>query len=108
MPMKYTPIGRTGAHASLLALGAMTFGEKNTWKLGGLGQDAVDKMVARAIDSGINLFDTADVYDEGESEKSLGSALKPYRDQILIVTKARGRTGNGVNEIGLPRHHIEI
>ena len=108
MPMKYTPIGRTGAHASLLALGAMTFGEKNTWKLGGLGQDTVDKMVARAIDSGINLFDTADVYDEGESEKALGSALKPYRDQILIATKARGRTGNGVNEIGLSRHHIEI
>src|SRR6266571_3235875 len=82
MQMKYTPIGRTGVHASLLALGAMTFGEKNVWKLGGLGQDTVEKLVARAVDAGINLFDTADVYDEGESEKSLGSALKPYRDQI--------------------------
>jgi len=95
MQMKYTPIGRTGVHGSLLALGAMTFGEKNVWKLGGLGQDTVNKLVARAIDSGINLFDTADVYDEGESEKSLGSALKPYRDQILIATKVRGRTGRG-------------
>ena len=74
MPMKYTPIGRTGAHASLLALGAMTFGEKNTWKLGGLGRDAVDKMVARAIDSGINLFDTADVYGKGVSEEICGQA----------------------------------
>ena len=108
MQMKYTPIGRTGVHGSLLALGAMTFGEKNVWKLGGLGQDTVNKLVARAIDSGINLFDTADVYDEGESEKSLGSALKPYRDQILIATKVRGRTGAGINEIGLSRHHIEI
>lgn len=108
MPMKYTPIGRTGVHASLLALGAMTFGEKNVWKLGGLAQDTVDKMVGRAIDAGVNLFDTADVYDEGESEHALGSALKPYRDQILIATKARGRTGKGVNEIGLSRHHIEI
>ena len=108
MTIKYVPIGRTGAHASLLALGAMTFGEKNTWKLGGLAQDTVDKMVARAIDAGVNLFDTADVYDEGESEKTLGKALKPYRDKILIATKVRGRTGPGVNEIGLSRHHIEI
>src|SRR5213596_1681698 len=86
----------------------MRFGEKNVWKLGGLGQDTVNKLVTRAIDAGINLFDTADVYDDGESEKSLGSALKPYRDQILIATKVRGRTGGGINEIGLSRHHIEI
>ncbi len=105
--MKYTPIGRTGVHASLLALGAMTFGEKNTWKLGGLGPEIVGKMVDRAIDAGINLFDTADVYDEGESEKTLGEALKPYRDRVLIATKVRARTGPGVNEIGLSRHHIE-
>ena len=108
MPMKYAPIGRSGAHVSLLALGAMTFGEKNVWKLGGLGQNIVDKMVGRAVDAGVNLFDTADVYDEGESEKALGSALKPYRDSVLIATKVRGRTGSGVNEIGLSRHHMEI
>src|SRR5213595_4149306 len=95
--MKYAPLGRTGVDASVLALGAMTFGTKDTWKLGGLGQDTVNKMVSRAIDAGINLFDTADVYDEGESEKSLGSTLKPYRDQILIATKVRGRTGGGIN-----------
>ncbi|HZY94615.1 MAG TPA: aldo/keto reductase [Candidatus Bathyarchaeia archaeon] len=106
--MKYVPIGRTGVHASLLALGAMTFGEKDSWKLGGLNQDTVDKMVHLAIDAGINLFDTADVYDEGESEKTLGKALKPYRDQVLIATKVRGRSGTGVNEIGLSRHHIQI
>ena len=86
----------------------MTFGEKNVWKLGGLSQETVDKMVHRAIDAGINLFDTADVYDEGESERALGKALKPYRDQVLLATKVRGRTGAGVNEIGLTRHHIEI
>ncbi len=108
MRVKYTPIGRTGVHASLLALGAMTFGEKNAWKLGGLNQEAVSKMVARAIDAGINLFDTADVYDEGESEKTLGEALRPYRDQVLIATKVRGRMGPGINEIGLSRHHIQI
>ncbi|HYS71780.1 MAG TPA: aldo/keto reductase [Thermoplasmata archaeon] len=106
--MRYTPLGRTGVHVSLLSLGAMTFGERNAWKLGGLAQDAVDKIVARAIDAGVNLFDTADVYDEGESEKTLGHALKSWRDQVLVATKVRGRTGPGVNEIGLSRHHIRI
>lgn len=106
--MRCTPLGRTGVHVSLFALGAMTFGEKNTWKLGGLGQDAVDRIVSRAIDVGVNLFDTADVYDEGESEKTLGHALKPWRDQVLLATKVRGRTGPGVDEIGLSRHHIRI
>ena len=106
--MKYTPIGKTGVYASVLSLGAMTFGERNTWKLGGLDQITVDKMVKHAIDAGINLFDTADVYDEGESEKTLGKALKPYRDQVIIATKARGKTGHGINEIGLSRHHLKI
>jgi aryl-alcohol dehydrogenase-like predicted oxidoreductase len=106
--MKYVPVGKTGVHASLLGLGAMTFGEKNSWKLGGLSQDTVDKMVSLAIDNGINLFDTADVYDEGESEKTLGKALKPYRAQVLVATKVRARTGKGINEIGLSRHHIQL
>ena len=106
--MKYTPIGKTGVHSSILALGAMTFGEKNTWKIGGLDQITVDKMVKHAIDEGVNLFDTADVYDDGESEKTLGMALKPYRDKVLVATKVRGKTGPGVNEIGLSRHHIQL
>jgi len=104
--MKYTPLGSTGVDVSVLALGAMTFGEKDTWKLGGLDQGTVNKMVSRAIDAGINFFDTADVYDEGESEKILGKALQPYRDKILVATKVRGKSGSGINEIGLSRHHI--
>jgi len=106
--MKYTSLGNTGAHVSLLALGAMTFGEKNTWKIGGLTQDSVDRMVSRAVDAGINLFDTADVYDEGESEKALGRALKAYRDQVLIATKVRGKSGPGVNDVGLSRSHVRL
>src|SRR5437867_10204289 len=105
--MKYVPVGQTGVHSSILALGAMTFGEKNSWKLGGLDQLTVDKMVKHAIDVGINFFDTADVYSEGDSEKTLGKALKPYREQVLIATKVRAKTGTGVNEIGLSRHHVQ-
>jgi len=106
--MRYIAVGQTGVHASVLALGAMTFGEKNTWNLSGLNQEMVTQMVSRAIDAGINFFDTADVYDEGESEQLLGQALKPYRDQVLIATKARGRVGKGINEEGLSRHHVRI
>src|SRR5712692_4761858 len=104
--MKYTSLGKTGVHVSLLSLGAMTFGDKNSWKIGGLTQDTVNKMVSRAVEEGINLFDTADVYDEGESEKSLGKALQPYRDRVLIATKVRGKSGPGINEVGLSKHHI--
>src|SRR5207245_5989389 len=104
--MKYTSLGSTGVDASVLSLGAMTFGSKDAWKLGGLNQDIVDMMVSRAIDAGINLFDTADVYDEGESEKTLGKALQPYRDKVLIATKIRGKSGPRINEVGLSRHHI--
>ena len=107
-PMKYTPLGTAGVHVSLLALGAMTFGSKNSWKIGGLEQGAVDALVKRAVDAGVNLFDTADVYDAGESEKALGHALAPVREQVLIATKVRGKTGTGVNELGLSRHHIQV
>ncbi len=107
-PMKYTPLGRTGVHVSLLALGAMTFGSKNVWKLGGLSPAAEDAMVKRCIDAGVNLFDTADVYDDGESEKALGRALKPWREQVLVATKVRGVSGPGINEVGLSRHHMRL
>ncbi len=106
--MQYTSLGNTGSHVSILALGAMTFGAKNSWKIGGVTQDSVDRMVARAVDAGINLFDTADVYDEGESEKALGKAVKPYRDQVLIATKVRAKIGPAVNDVGLSRSHIRI
>lgn len=106
--MKYTPLGSTGVHVSLLALGSMTFGSRNAWKIGGLSQETEDAMIKRSLDAGVNFFDTADVYDEGESEKALGRALKPYREQAILATKVRAKTGSGINEQGLSRHHIRI
>jgi aryl-alcohol dehydrogenase-like predicted oxidoreductase len=105
--MKYTKFGKTGMYVSVMALGAMTFGSKNSWKLGGLSQEQANEMVKRAYDYGINLYDTADIYDEGESEIALGKALKPYREEIHIATKVRGKMGKGVNQVGLSRHHIQ-
>ncbi|MHB1439188.1 MAG: aldo/keto reductase [Cuniculiplasma sp.] len=104
--MKYVKYGKSGLYVSIFALGAMTFGDKNSWKLGGLSQEQTNEMVKRAYDYGINLFDTADVYDEGESEVALGKALKPFRSEVHIATKVRARSGKGINQIGLSRHHI--
>lgn len=104
--MRYLKYGKSGIYVSEIALGAMTFGDRNSWKLGGLSQQTTNEMVKRAYDYGINLFDTADVYDEGESEKALGIAVKDFRDEIHIATKVRGKTGNGINNVGLSRAHI--
>ncbi|MDP8011375.1 MAG: aldo/keto reductase [Thermoplasmata archaeon] len=106
--MKYLKYGNTGTFVSVLGFGSMTFGEKNLWKLSGVNQELSDKMVKLCIDRGINLFDTADVYEAGDSEIMLGKSLNGYRDQVMIATKVRGRTGNGVNELGLSRHHMTI
>lgn len=105
--MKYTKYGQTGMYVSVYALGAMTFGSKDSWKIGGLSQETSDKMVKSAYDLGINLFDTADAYDEGESEVSLGKALKGIREEVHIATKVRAKTGKGINQVGLSRHHIQ-
>ncbi len=104
--MKYVRYGQSGLYVSVMALGAMTFGDKNSWKLGGLSQEQTNEMVKRAYDYGINLYDTADAYDEGESEVALGKALKSFRDEVHIATKARAKTGRGINQVGLSRHHI--
>ncbi len=105
--MKYLKYGSSGLYLSAYGLGAMTFGSKNSWKLGGISQEKTDEMVKKAYDYGINLFDTADAYDEGESEVSLGKAIKPFRDEVHLATKVRAKTGKGINQVGLSRHHIQ-
>src|SRR5580692_133856 len=78
--MKYNQLGRTGLFVSEICLGTMTFGgneDAGMWKaIGALQQDEVDKIVGRALEAGVNFFDTADVYSFGESEKRLGQAFK--------------------------------
>ena len=108
--MRYRPLGRTGVYVSELCLGTMTFGGKGVWEVvGKLGQSEVDGIVGQSLDAGVNFIDTADVYSEGESERLTGAALaslKRPRDQVIVATKARGRTGPGPNEVGLSRAHI--
>lgn len=108
--MRYKLLGKTGLYVSELCLGTMTFGGKGFWQaIGTLGSKEVEALVGTALDGGVNFIDTADVYSEGDSERLLGEALASLRrprDQIVVATKVRGRTGKGVNEVGLSRAHI--
>jgi aryl-alcohol dehydrogenase-like predicted oxidoreductase len=106
--MKYRMLADTGVFVSELCLGAMTFGGRGQmWEvIGGLDQAAVDAIVHRSLDAGINFIDTADVYSAGESETMVGKALLGRRQQVVLATKVRGRMGKGPNEVGLSRLHI--
>jgi aryl-alcohol dehydrogenase-like predicted oxidoreductase len=108
--MRYNPLGRTGLFVSELALGTMTFGENDPWgRIGVLDQPSAQALVARALESGINLFDTADVYSGGQSESILGKSLKNLavkREDVVIATKVFGPQGEGPNARGASRAHI--
>jgi aryl-alcohol dehydrogenase-like predicted oxidoreductase len=107
--MKFAQLGSTGLYVSRIALGAMTFGGAGTqpWDaIGALDQAAADTLVGTALDHGVNLIDTADMYAAGESEEILGRSVKSRRDEVLLATKLAARMGPGPNEVGLSRHHV--
>src|SRR3984885_5638704 len=108
--MKYRLLGNTGLRVSELCLGTMTFGGKG-WAqyIGKLDQQAVDAIVRRSVDAGINFIDTANVYSDGWSEELTGQAIKNLglnRHELVIATKVRGQMGQGPNDSGLTRKHI--
>ena len=105
--MDYVNLGRTGLRVSRLCLGAMTFGS-TAWRPWILPEDASRPFVRRALDAGINFFDTADMYSRGVSEEILGRALADFttRDQVVIATKAFFPMGEGPNDRGLSRKHL--
>jgi aryl-alcohol dehydrogenase-like predicted oxidoreductase len=98
--MQYTRLGQTGLVVSRLALGALNFslGNKLPASVYKVEPALADALVGRALDAGVNLFDTADVYADGESETVLGAALKPHRDRVVITTKV-GNRGTGDREL---------
>src|SRR6202020_1091007 len=109
--MQYKPLGDTGLLVSTLCFGTMTFhGGTGLFKaIGTVDQAGADELVKNSIDAGINFFDTADVYSEGESEKTLGQSLKNLniaRTDIVIATKVYSRVGAGRNDVGASRGHI--
>ncbi|WP_020220783.1 aldo/keto reductase [Halarchaeum acidiphilum] len=83
--MEYTTLGRTGIEVSELCLGCMSFGSGSEWML---GEDESREVIERAIDLGINFFDTANTYSNGESEEILGDVLDDYeRDEQVVASK---------------------
>ncbi len=109
--MRYRPLGRTGQFVSEICLGAMTFGGgSGMWRaIGAVEQKSATALVERALQAGVNFIDTADVYSEGLSEVILGQALRDLkvpREDVIIATKVRSRTGPGPNAVGLSRGHI--
>lgn len=113
--MQYRRLGNTGLKVSELCFGAMTFGT-NFMNIGAVEQDGADELVSRALQAGVNFFDTANVYSYGESEEILGQSLKNNnveRSSVVIATKVFGpmseeaSNGDGdVNNQGLSRQHI--
>jgi aryl-alcohol dehydrogenase-like predicted oxidoreductase len=109
--MEYKTLGNTGLLVSNLCLGTMTFhGGGGFWKaIGNVDQAGADELVKASVEAGINFFDTADVYSEGESERTLGQSLKNLgiaRKDVVIATKVFGRVGPGRNDVGASRGHI--
>jgi aryl-alcohol dehydrogenase-like predicted oxidoreductase len=109
--MEYKTLGNTGLLVSHLCFGTMTFhGGQGFWKaIGTVDQAGAEGLIKASLDAGINFFDTADVYAEGESEKTLGQAFKNLniaRKDVVVATKVFARVGPGRNDVGASRGHI--
>ncbi|KGB92686.1 aldo/keto reductase [Burkholderia cepacia] len=106
--MEYRTLGRSGLKVPVLSFGAGTFGGTgplfSAW--GNTGVDEARRLIDICLEAGVNLFDTADVYSDGASERVLGAALKGRRDQVLISTKTGLPTGDGPNDAGTSRARL--
>jgi aryl-alcohol dehydrogenase-like predicted oxidoreductase len=106
--MEYRLLGGSGLKVSALSFGAATFGGTNEFfkAWGSTEVDEARRLLDICLETGINLFDTANGYSDGRSEEVLGAALKGRRDQVLISTKAYFPTGPGPNDCGTSRLHL--
>ena len=106
--MEFVNLGTAGVKVSRICLGAMTYGSKR-WREWVLEEEESRPFIRRALELGINFFDTADMYSVGVSEEILGRALKdfgPARDRVVIATKVFNPMGDDPNQRGLSRKHI--
>src|ERR1700684_1708936 len=104
--MKFTRMGSTGTQVSRLCLGCMSFGGMADWTL---NEEASLPIIQKAMEAGINFFDTADVYSRGQSEEILGRSLKSLnvrRDEAVVATRVFNIMDRGPNRGGLSRKHI--
>ena len=106
--MQHRQLGASGFQVPALSLGTGTFGGGNEFfaAWGTTDGDGARRLVDICLESGLNLFDTADVYSRGKAEEVLGQAIAGRRDKVLISTKATFRMGDGPNDVGSSRHHL--
>jgi len=106
--MEYTYLGRTGVEVSRLCFGCMSFGDKS-WRAWTLGEEEAMPFYRKAVEAGINFFDTADMYSLGVSEQITGKALREFarREEVVLASKVFHRMGEGPNMRGLSRKHIQ-
>jgi len=97
--MDYVPFGKTGIRVSRLCLGTMTFGKESD-------EQTSRAIMERALEAGINFFDTANVYNKGVSEEILGRWMGDKRESIILASKVHGPTGDGPNDWGSSRRNI--
>lgn len=106
--MEYRRLGASGFMVPVLSFGAGTFGGKgplfSAW--GSTDVAEARRLIDICLDAGLTMFDTADVYSAGESERILGEAIKGRRDRVLLSTKATFRLGDGPNDVGSSRFHL--
>lgn len=105
--MQMRMLGQTGLKVSALSFGTMTFGGRGRFSVVGSTQiSGARELIARCVDAGINLIDTADVYSFGAAEEVLGQAIAGRRDELLIASKCGFRIGEDSNAAGSTKHYI--
>jgi aryl-alcohol dehydrogenase-like predicted oxidoreductase len=106
--MEYRQLGGSGFKVPALCLGTGTFGGSNEFfrAWGTTGVEEATRLVDICLEAGLNFFDSADIYSDGQAEEVLGGAIKGRRDQVLISTKATFRGGEGPNDVGSSRWHL--
>jgi aryl-alcohol dehydrogenase-like predicted oxidoreductase len=98
--MQYRQLGKSGARVSVIGLGTNRFGYER------MPQEEVNRVIDAAVDLGINFLDSADVYQGGRSEETLGNAMRGKRNRFVVATKYYNRTGEGPNDWGANRYHL--
>ena len=106
--MEHRRLGASGFKVPALSLGTGTFGGGNQFfaAWGSTNADGARNLIDICLESGLNMFDTADVYSRGLAEQVLGQAIAGRRDKVLVSTKATFRMGDGPNDVGSSRHHL--
>src|SRR6476659_8407066 len=106
--MQYRQLGGSGFKVPVLSLGTGTFGGGNDFFKAWGASDVAEatRLVDVCLDAGLTMFDSADIYSNGQAEEILGQAIKGRRDKVILSTKGTFRVGNGPNDVGSSRYHL--